>query len=42
MRRTARAGAGTRAPSNCCVEESERHASSARVLTPGSPQGPDG
>ena len=34
--------AQARAPRNCCAEESERHASSARVLTPGSLQGPDG
>jgi hypothetical protein len=34
MRRTARAGAERRAPSsNCCVEETERLASSARVPT---------
>ena len=40
VRRTAHAGAGARAPSNCCAEESERHASSARVLTSSTTAGP--
>ncbi len=40
MRRTDREVAGARAPSNCCVEESERHASSARVLSSSTTAGP--